>query len=65
MAERRFPPPWSVENIGAAFVVKDNAGQNLAQPVLLLLLFWMLLFWLPTKSIDVILKSLNFAYRRL
>jgi len=65
MAERRFPPPWSVEDIGAAFVVKDSAGQNLAQPVLLLLLFWMLLFWLPTKSIDVILKSLNFAYRRL
>jgi hypothetical protein len=26
---RRFPPPWSVEDIGAAFVVKDNAGQKL------------------------------------
>jgi len=50
---------------GQGIVVKDSAGQNLAQPVLLLLLFWMLLFWLPTKSIDVILKSLNFAYRRL
>jgi hypothetical protein len=27
---RRFPPPWSVEDIGAAFVVKDSAGQQLA-----------------------------------
>jgi hypothetical protein len=27
---RRFPPPWSVEDIGAAFVVRDNAGQKLA-----------------------------------
>src|SRR6516165_582600 len=26
---RRFPPPWSVEDIGAAFV-KDSAGQQLA-----------------------------------
>jgi hypothetical protein len=30
MPERRFPPPWSVEDIGAAFVVKDSAGQTLA-----------------------------------
>ena len=29
MPERRFPPPWSVEDIGAAFVVKDGAGQKL------------------------------------
>jgi len=29
-SERRFPPPWSVEDIGAAFVVKDSAGQKLA-----------------------------------
>jgi hypothetical protein len=29
MAERRFPPPWSVEDIGAAFVVKDNGPQKL------------------------------------
>jgi hypothetical protein len=28
--KRRFPPPWSVEDIGAAFVVKDNGGQKLA-----------------------------------
>jgi len=28
-AQRRFPPPWSVEDIGAAFVVKDSAGQKL------------------------------------
>jgi hypothetical protein len=27
---RRFPPPWSVEDIDAAFVVKDNSGQKLA-----------------------------------
>jgi hypothetical protein len=27
--ERRFPPPWSVEDIGAACVVKDSAGQKL------------------------------------
>jgi len=30
MAERRFPPPWSVEDIGAAFVMKDSNGQKLA-----------------------------------
>jgi hypothetical protein len=30
MPARRFPPPWSVEDIGAAFVVKDNTGQQLA-----------------------------------
>jgi len=32
VAGRRFPPPWSIEDIGAAFVVKDGAGQKLAQP---------------------------------
>jgi hypothetical protein len=26
---RSFPPPWSIEDIGAAFVVKDNGGQKL------------------------------------
>jgi hypothetical protein len=26
---RRFPPPWSIEDIGAAFVVKDASGQKL------------------------------------
>jgi hypothetical protein len=30
MPSRRFPPPWSVEDIGAAFVVKDGSGQQLA-----------------------------------
>ena len=30
LTARRFPPPWSVEEIGAAFVVKDSAGQQLA-----------------------------------
>jgi hypothetical protein len=23
---RRFPPPWSIEDIGAAFVIKDGTG---------------------------------------
>jgi hypothetical protein len=27
---RRFPPPWSVEDISAAYVVKDGSGQQLA-----------------------------------
>ncbi len=30
MAERRFPPPWSIEDIGEAFVVRDYYGQGLA-----------------------------------
>jgi len=30
MAERRFPPPWSVEDIGVAFKICDSAGQRLA-----------------------------------
>jgi hypothetical protein len=29
MTDRRFPPPWSVEGIGAAFVVMDSSGQKL------------------------------------
>jgi hypothetical protein len=28
--EHRFPPHWSLEDIGAAFVVKDGGGQKLA-----------------------------------
>ena len=27
---RRFPPPWSVEELDACFVVKDSTGQKLA-----------------------------------
>src|SRR6516162_3365345 len=27
---RRFPPPWSVEELEACFVVIDNAGQKLS-----------------------------------
>jgi len=27
---RGFPPPWTVEDIDACFVVKDSAGQKLA-----------------------------------
>jgi hypothetical protein len=35
LAPRRFPPPWSVEDVGPevrhrAFVVKDSTGQQLA-----------------------------------
>jgi hypothetical protein len=30
MTNRRFPPPWSIEDIGACFVVKDSNGQKLA-----------------------------------
>jgi hypothetical protein len=30
MPQRRFPPPWSVEQHDACFVVKDSAGQKLA-----------------------------------
>jgi hypothetical protein len=29
MPSRRFPPPWSIEDTGAAFVVKDSGGQKL------------------------------------
>jgi hypothetical protein len=28
-APRRFPSPWSIEDIGAAIVVKDASGQKL------------------------------------
>ena len=27
---RRFPPPWSVDELDACFVVKDSGGQKLA-----------------------------------
>ena len=27
---RRFPPPWSVEELEACFVVRDRDGQQLA-----------------------------------
>jgi hypothetical protein len=29
MPARRFPPPWSVEELDACFVVTDSAGQKL------------------------------------
>ena len=31
MAERRFPAPWSVEDIGAAFVVKERLRRGLQE----------------------------------
>ena len=30
LSSRRFPIPWSVEDNGAAFIVKNNNGQKLA-----------------------------------
>jgi hypothetical protein len=30
MMQRRFPPPWSVEELDACFVVRDHNGQKLA-----------------------------------
>ena len=27
--QRRFPPPWTVEDLGSCFVVKDSSGQKL------------------------------------
>jgi len=30
MPERRFSPPWSVEELDACFVVRDSNGQQLA-----------------------------------
>jgi hypothetical protein len=30
MPARRFPPPWTVEELEACFVVKDSADQKLA-----------------------------------
>jgi hypothetical protein len=28
MPARRFPPPWSVQELETCFIVKDNAGQK-------------------------------------
>ncbi len=30
MPERRLPPPWSTEDNGACFIVRDHNGQALA-----------------------------------
>jgi hypothetical protein len=30
MATRRFPAPWSVEDVDGAFAVKDGGGQKVA-----------------------------------
>jgi hypothetical protein len=30
LVRRRFPPPWSVDELEACSVVKDGAGQKLA-----------------------------------
>jgi hypothetical protein len=31
---RRFPPPWSIDELEACFVVTDSAGQKLAAKLL-------------------------------
>ncbi len=30
MVERRFPPPWAVAELEAAYVIKDSGGEKLA-----------------------------------
>jgi hypothetical protein len=30
MSTRRFPPPWSIEQLDECFVVADGSGQKLA-----------------------------------
>jgi hypothetical protein len=30
MPQRRFPPPWSIEELDSCFVVKDSKGQKLS-----------------------------------
>jgi hypothetical protein len=30
LTERRFPPPWSVQEADACFIVRDHNGQALA-----------------------------------
>jgi hypothetical protein len=30
MTPRRFPPPWSVEELDACYVARDDNGQKLA-----------------------------------
>jgi hypothetical protein len=30
VTDRRFPSPWSIEELEACFIVKDDAGQKLA-----------------------------------
>jgi hypothetical protein len=30
VTDRRFPPPWSVEELEGCFVVRDHSGQALA-----------------------------------
>lgn len=41
MPARRFPPPWSVEDNGAAFIVKDRGRQPLER-----------LGWAPRYGLD-------------
>jgi hypothetical protein len=30
MAERRFTPPWDIEDSGSCFIIRDNNGQALS-----------------------------------
>jgi hypothetical protein len=31
-SERRFPPPWSVEELDACYVVRDHGGASQCRP---------------------------------
>jgi hypothetical protein len=28
VTQRRFPPPWSIKDLGACFLVKDGGGEK-------------------------------------
>ena len=30
MAERRFPPPWDIDDNGSCFIIRDSNGQALS-----------------------------------
>jgi hypothetical protein len=47
-SSRRFPPPWSIEDIGAAFVVKGGAGKS-----------WPTFHKLPRRLASLILQSVS------
>jgi hypothetical protein len=51
MEPRRFPPPWTVEETDACFIVKDRAGLSLAQfrHMMRLLIFFGFRFYFEDK----------------
>jgi hypothetical protein len=48
---RRFPPPWTVEELDACFVVIDSAEQKLAVPRLDPVSFPFAPAWSPYKEV--------------